>query len=222
MSGVALFHDQIRSAVRAQLLTLVKCSSGPIAASVSGNVYTRQDGSFFDDLFTPGDEIAITGFGTGAGDGSAIVQAVDDLTLTVDQALTSGPASGMITPVTFTCGLPSGMAWEDVLFSPIDGRPFVSESFRPISSLARGLGKGGLQAHTSSANFVVNYPTSFTARGAELMAGAMLDLFEPGTQLVYGSSSGTVTAAERKPLLPSADYIGVPVLITIVGYTARI
>jgi hypothetical protein len=222
MSGAALFHTEMRAAVRSLLLTLMKCSSGAIAASVSGATYTRENGSFVDDHFTPGDEVEIAGFGADAGDGLAIVRAVDDLTLTLEQPLTSAAPSGMITPVTFTCGLPSGMAWEDVTFSPTDGRPFVSEAFRPISSVARGLGKGGMQAHTSSANFVVNYPTEFGAFGAELMAGTMLDLFEPGTQLVYGSSSGTVMAAERKPLLPAADYIGVPVLVTIVGHTARI
>lgn len=217
MSGAALFHDQLRSAVRARLLELVKCSSGPLdGVSVAGNVFTRAAGSFFEDGFTAGDEITATGI-----DGVLYVRGVEDLALTVD-SLPASAAGGMISPVTFSCALPIGRAWEDEIFSPVDGQPYIAESFRPISSVVRGLGNGGTQQHTVSANFVVNYPTVFGARGAELMAGAMLDLFEPGSQLVYGSSSGTVTAAARKPLVLAADYIGVPVLITLVGYTARI
>lgn len=222
MIGAALFHTQMRSAVRARLLTLVKCSSGPVAASASGHQFTRQAGSFFDDLFSAGDEITVSGFASDANNGVFYVTSVDDLTLTVDATLTSEPAYGMISPVTFLCKAPSGIAWEDVIFSPVDGQPYIAESIRPISSQVRGFGRGGLQAHTVSANFNVFYPTGLGAYGVELMAGAMLDLFEPGTQLVYGSSSGTVTAAERKALLPNADFTGVPVLITVVGYTARI
>jgi hypothetical protein len=204
--------------VRARLLELVKCSSGPLEGVIAaGKSFTRVDGgSFFADGFTPGDEITASGI-----DGVMYVRGVQDAQLTVDR-LPASVAGGMISPVTFSCGLPIGMAWEDVIFSPVDGQPYIAESIRPISSVVRGLGKGGLQAHTVSANFVVNYPATVGARGAELMAGAMLDLFEPGSQLVYGSSSGTVTAAERKPLLLNADFIGVPVLITLVGYTARI
>jgi hypothetical protein len=234
MSGAALFHDEMRSAVRTLLLSLVKCASGPITgANTQGNAFTRNTGSFVADHFTMGDQIAVSGYTDQANNGIFYVRGVTPAALTVDRPLVAiaenflsldfaSGSYGMISPVTFSCGLPSGIAWEDVRFSPVDGQPYIAESFRPITSIARGMGKGGLQAHTSSANFTVNYPTNFTARGAELMAGAMLDLFEPGTQLVYGSSSGTVTAAERKPLLPSADYTGVPVLITIVGYTARI
>lgn len=227
MSGAYLFLDEIRSAVRARLLQLVKCTTGPIALAGGGNQFQRWRGSFVADRFTPGDEVTL-------GDGNVYyVRAVDELALTVDRPT---PAStdlsllvdtvagqyGIIAPVTLSCALPKGVAWEDELFSPTDGKPYVSESVRNISSLTRGLGRGGYQAHTVSADFVVNYPARNGARGAELMAGAMVDLFQPGTALVYGSSSGTVMQAQTRPLLKAPDFIGVPVSVTVTGYTARV
>ena len=123
--------------------------------------------------------------------------------------------------MTDTAGLPTLIAWEGRVFSPGIGVPFMRESFRPIYSEPRAVGKGGTIQHRMTGNINLFYPASKGTVDIEQAAGLLLAAFAPGTSLVYGGSSGVVLKAERAPLMQEPDFIGCPITITIQAYTAN-
>lgn len=117
-------------------------------------------------------------------------------------------------------GLPK-VSWEAKSFIVVKGTPFISESFRPISSVVRATGVGGTIAHTITANFVLYYPSDTGTTTIDATAGSLLQLFRPGTSIVYESDSAVVQQAERQALMQEADWVSCPVIITMVGHTVN-
>lgn len=118
-------------------------------------------------------------------------------------------------------GLPSEKQWEGRVSDAAIGKPFVSESVRPVSSVVRAAGLGGTIAHTINATFTLHYPANSGTTQIESSAGALMQAFRPGTSVVYGNSKGTIQSAERGPLLQQPDWINCPVTITVVAYTVN-
>lgn len=79
--------------------------------------------------------------------------------------------------------LPALVSWENVLFQPVPGQPFVAEQFVPGPATLRGLTAGGL-VETRGLYVVQWYVPSNTGLGA-LTAGAdaVLALFPPESTL---------------------------------------
>lgn len=115
-------------------------------------------------------------------------------------------------------GLPA-QHWEGRPFTPVRGTPWVSESYRPLSSDVRALGLGGTIAHTSNASFTLHYPSGGGTKLIEDMAGAILLVFRPGTSLTYNGSNGVVQQAQMASLVQEPDWINLAVTVTLIGYT---
>lgn len=120
-----------------------------------------------------------------------------------------------------TAGLPTAFAWEGRPFTPVIGTPFIRESFRPLSSTVRAVGRGGTIAHSMTGNLNIFFPAGKGTKDVDDAAGLILASFAPATSLSYGSSSGTVMQAERSPLLQEPDWISCPIVISILAYTAN-
>lgn len=117
-------------------------------------------------------------------------------------------------------GLPE-QHWEGRKYQPTKGRAYVSEQFRPISSVPRATGIGGTIAHTSTANFTLHYPADDGTLSIDVMAARIMDKFSPGSTLNYEATNAIVMQAERAPLVQEPDWINCAVIITVVAYTSR-
>lgn len=213
----ASLHLDLRAAFRQRLLGVTLADTGTTTLGASGSTFTRAAGSFVADGFAPGDEVMASGFAGGA-DGRATVVSVSASSLVVDRALaTNAAAAGR----RLLAGLPQGRAWEGTEFLPQTGQPWLRESFRPLSSEVRSLGVGGTIAHTMTGNLSLFYPSRRGTLAVERMAGAVVDLFAPGTALTYGGNSGVVLRCERQPLVQEPDWVSAPVIVSVTAYTLR-
>lgn len=138
------------------------------------------------------------------------------MTLTVHADLRAAFREALLT----IKGLPE-QHWEARRFQPTKGRAYVSEQFRPISSIVRATGIGGTIAHTCTGNFTLHYPADDGTVGVDVMAAKIMDKFSPGSSLAYGSTTGTVMQVERAPLVQEPDWINCAVIVTVVAYSSR-
>lgn len=113
------------------------------------------------------------------------------------------------------------VAWEGKTYQPVKGKPFLSEQMRPISSVVRGTGLGGYIAHTVTANFTLHYPAGKGTVEIDALAGALLELFRPGSSITYNTASAVIQQAERMALFQEPDWINCPVVITLIGHTSN-
>ena len=113
------------------------------------------------------------------------------------------------------------VAWEGRAFQPVKGTPFLTEQMRPISSVVRATGVGGVIAHTVTANFTLHYPAGKGTNEIDALAGALLELFRPGSSVSYNTASAVVQQAERMAMIQEPDWINCPVVITFVGHTSN-
>lgn len=118
-------------------------------------------------------------------------------------------------------GLPSLVAWEGRRFTATAGQPFVRESFRPITSVPRAVGRGGTIAHRINGILTLFFPSGDGTLAIEEAAGLILAGFAPGTSLVHGSAAGSVQQAERGALMVEPDWLSCPVTVSILAYTAN-
>lgn len=216
--SAARLHLDLRAAFRQRLLSVVLADTGAVTLAVAGSTYTRSSGSFLADGFAVGDEVVASGFTTAANNGRAVITALSSTVMTVDRALTAeGAAAGR----RVVAGLPQGREWEGTEFIPQTGQPWVRERFRPLVSQPRALGAGGTVQHTMTGNLSLFYPARRGTLAVERMAGAVLDLFAPGTALAYGGNSGFVQQCERQPLVQEPDWLSAPVIVSVTAYTSR-
>lgn len=138
------------------------------------------------------------------------------MTLTVHTDLRAAFREALLT----IKGIPE-QHWEARRYQPTKGRAYVSEQFRPISSIARATGLGGTIAHTCTANFTLHYPADDGTLAIDVMAAKIMDKFSPGSSLAYDASTAVVTQVERAPLVQEPDWINCAVVITVVAYTSR-
>lgn len=111
--------------------------------------------------------------------------------------------------------------WEGRRYQPTKGRAYVSEQFRPISSVPRATGIGGTIAHTCTGNFTLHFPADDGTLGIDEMAAKIMDKFSPGSSLTFADTTAVVMQAERAPLVQEPDWINCAVIITVVAYTSR-
>ena len=97
----------------------------------------------------------------------------------------------------------------------------MTEQMRPISSVVRATGLGGVIAHTVTANFTLHYPQGKGTVEIDATAGALIELFRPGASISYNTASAVVQQAERMALFQEPDWINCPVVITLIGHTSN-
>ena len=166
--------------LRVRLLTLSVISPPAASLAVTGKTFVRTIGSFLDDRFAPGMEIIGAGMDDPANELPAIVTAVTISVLSVNRILVAesdGPGKS------FTAGLPSRRSWENDVFTPDQGFPFVEEEYLPGPTEQITLGPGGLIEAEPMYVVRVHVPENTGPEAANLYGDALVSLFAPRTAI---------------------------------------
>lgn len=188
-------HTDIQLALRAKLLTLVVCASGPTTLSTTATGYARTAGSFLVDGFCPGMEITPAGFAANVVD---TIRSISDdgLTITTKNARTAERAAA---GRSLTVGLPVTRLWENAV--PVtaiqQGTPYVEEQYLPGPESLDSGGKGGLITMTPMYSPRVYVPENTGISADGRYADAIKALFTPKTQLTI--PGGGVLRVRQKP-----------------------
>ena len=212
---LALLHPTLRAALRERLLTASDVSHAPgVSVALASGIFTRASGSWLDAGFAAGAEVTVTGFSASPVVG--IVQSVAALTLKTDIAGATTVGGGGL----FEVKLPRDIAWEGIAFAPTAGRPHVVESFRPVGSLKRSVGRGGAIEHRTRASFLLTYPAQRGTLAIERMAGALMKHFEPGAvTLSRAGVQGSIQNVDRTPLMFDGGWVTCSVGVEILSWT---
>lgn len=179
-------HTAGQLAFRARLLTLAVATTGSTSLSATAAGYARSAGSFLTDGFAVGMELTASGFSTGANNGVAVVTSVSALALGIAGGRTVESAGA---GKTLAVGLPALRAFDNTKFTPVIGRPWVTESWVPGTQALRSLqAAGGVVAETGL--YVV---TLYGLEDAGLsaltaLAQGILGLFKPGDAVTVGAN----------------------------------
>lgn len=205
-------------ALRTRALTLSVCTTGSTSLSVTTTGYARTAGSFITDNFVVGQEIAASGFTTAANNGQGVITAVSALALTVDAYTVTAAPTGYTVAArvlaveaaaggrTISVGLPAMRAWENTVFTPVAGKPFVEEDYLPGPVAQVTLGPLG-QVETLPQYILKIYGLSGKGTAALYKwADALLLLFTPRLALALSTGDvltvGTQPAPYRGQILP--------------------
>lgn len=192
---MSVSYLQMQRAARTQLLTLSVATTGSISMSATATGYVRAAGSFLTDGFYAGMEIVASGFTTAGNNGTAIVQAVTATTLRVTRALT---AEGAGAGKTLVAGLPASRGWENEVFEPTAGVPYVEEEMvpGPVVQLTVGKLNGWLEV---SPLYVVRVyvPEGLGTDAVNSYTDKLVALFKPHTTLAL--TNGDVLRVRGNP-----------------------
>jgi hypothetical protein len=180
-------------ALRNRLLGLSIASTGSATLVATTTGYTRAAGSFLTDLFAPSMEITPTGFPENPVDVLIGVTATTLTTANAHAAAVSGAAR------TIAAKLPVGRAFENIVFSPTTGRPWIEEDFVPNGSALRTFAGDGGQLEDRGL-YVVKYyglsnlPNVNPPAGAGISAirratDAIKALYSPGTRFTLSDAT---------------------------------
>jgi len=172
-------------ALRARALTLSVCTTGSTSLARTTTGYTRAAGSFVTDGFAVGMELLEAGFPTNA---YRVVTNVAAGTLTVAGTLTASGAAGSRS---LTVGLPEGRAWDNAVFTPIAGRPYLEEDMVPAtSSLVTFRSQGSGSVEETGLYLFRWYGLPGTGLSAlRKSVGALKALFAPGQGFTLSDGS---------------------------------
>jgi len=187
-------------ALRGRATGLVIATTGSVTLSATPTGFARAAGSFLDDGFVVGMEIASSGFAQAANNGVGVVVGVTDLALAVSMFVVSGPAgvqtitrpATVVDPAaagrTITAGFPSFRAWENKPLEPGAGIPYVEEDFVPAThKVLTAPANTGLAEETGL--YVLKWYGVPEIGVAALRKSnlALAKLFAPGTNLAAGA-----------------------------------
>lgn len=206
-------------ALRNRALTLASPTTGSTSLSVTTTGYARAAGSFITDGFAVGMEIAASGFTTAANNGAGVVTAVAAGTLTVDAYTVTLGVTGYTAASrtlateaadvgrTISVGLPAMRAWENSVFVPVAGKPYVEEDYLPGPAEQITLGPLG-EIEVLPQYILKLY--GLAGKGITPLykaSDALLALFAPRTALTLSTGDvlrvRTNPAPYRSQLLPS-------------------
>lgn len=177
-------HLAILLALRGRLLALPALAG--TAATVLGSDalgYTRPAGSFITDGYKPGMEVVPAGFPvTSPVTQPGIVKAVAAGRLDIEGGrVPAADGAGR----SLTVGLPTLRAWENVPFTPEDGRWYVDEDYLPGPAARRTLGKTSFESDHEPVYVIRMYSVAGKGVGAPYkMADAVLAQFPPNGEIL--------------------------------------
>lgn len=189
------------------------------SATASG--YARQTGSFLTEGFGAGMEIRETGFAsnpiatiTGA--------ALDGLSITVNNARSvETAAAGRKIYV----GIPNDFAWENVKFSPTQGRPYVEEDYIPGPMSLNSLGALGNITAEPMYHLNVYVPQNSGIEADGGYADAILTLFAPSTEMVLANGDKLFVRADVAPFMGQRQQVSgnsvIPITIPLRLFTTN-
>ncbi len=179
--------DALDFAFRTRAEAILVATTGAITLAATTSGYTRTTGSFLDDGFRVGMELAASGFTSNPTD---IITEASALTLKVQTTRTAETAaSGR----TLSVGWPAVRCYPNTAAQPIAGRPFVeAEAIPGGNTLRAGPAQGGTTEQTGL--YVVRWYglAAMGAGGVRRAIDALAAHFTPGTTLTVGTDVARV------------------------------
>jgi hypothetical protein len=185
-------HRTVRLALRAHLATLAVCTTGSTTLAATATGYTRAAGSFLTDGFALGMQVTPTGFTQTA---TGVIEAVSALSMTIAGGRDVEASGAGRTLATL---LPD-VAYENVRYTPVVGRPWIRETYLPGGGSKATLGAFGDLDIRPLYVLAVHVPQLQDTTAADRYADALVAHFAPGTPLTVGSD----TLRVRTDVLPS-------------------
>jgi hypothetical protein len=140
--------------------------------------------SFLADGFAPGMEITPLGFVSNPVDVITLVMALSITTRTTRTAEAAAASRSL------SAKAPSGIAFENVSFDPIPGRPWLQEQYVPATLTRMTVSSDGGHADESGLYVLTYYGLAGVGSLAILrVTDAILALFAPGTAVTDGAST---------------------------------
>lgn len=205
-------HLEIQLACRDRLNTLVVCTTGAIALSVTPDSYVREEGSFIEEGFEIGMELNAGGFEEADNNGVSAIEAVTDLEIKVDRTLVAEDSretmgtlpwgapwlwSGVQIDKVLTVGLPS-LEVPNRDFTPATGRPYFDEQYVDGPAALKSMPLGRIQGEPMYMPRV-NVPSNTGIRAAHKYKKAILELFPPGLVIVLPSGATVKVSGDPAP-----------------------
>ncbi len=114
------------------------------------------------------------------------------------------------------------LAWENVPFSPVVGRPWIRASFLPGPVIQAELAPaGGRNRHQGLYQVSLFYPAGQGSGPARGMAERVISGFKRGTVLNHQGIRVCIQRSWRGPALGEPDWFQVPVSVQWFAYTAN-
>jgi hypothetical protein len=193
----------LQIAMRLRLLGVVLATTGSVTLAATATGYTRTSGSFLTDGFRVGMEVTPAGFSDAQ---TRVITAVSALQLRVNTQHAAGAPTpqGAAAGRTLTAQLPALREYENDAFTPVPGRPYLSEELVPGgATILSAVADGGRTQETGL--YVLRcYGVADTGHLAmRAMTQGILARYTPGTPIAV--SGGTayvrgVTAPFAGPL----------------------
>lgn len=103
------------------------------------------------------------------------------------------------------------VAWENVVFEPTSGTPYMRVSHLPYPKETIGLGIDGYERVRGIMQISLFYPKGYGRKDLLDKADELVQHFEKGTALTAGGNRVLIEQAYRVPEVPEADWYHVPV-----------
>jgi hypothetical protein len=107
--------------------------------------------------------------------------------------------------------------WEDEVYEPTLGTPYIRERQVPASSIRTSI---GVQEHVTLCMATLFFPSGGGTRAASEPAGKIIEAFSvPRLSLAYGGDKALVTKAEQKGRVIEPKWVSIPIIVTTLGHT---
>jgi hypothetical protein len=181
-----LDHHAALLALRARAVTLAVATTGATTLAATATGYTRTAGSFLADGIAVGMEVNPAGFTQTT---PGLVTHVAALALTIEggRAVQAAGAGR-----TLSVGLPALRAWENVAFTPQDGRWHVEEDYIPGEPRVIAWAGSAPMDEDPVYRLKLYSPAGWGSAALTRVAGALLALYAPDTSLTLPSGQLTV------------------------------
>lgn len=179
-ANMALVHLALRT--RAFATTISTTGTMILSATVTG--YARTTGSFITDGFAVGQEVVPSGFGPNV---VGVITAVTALTLSVTP---NGGSKAAAAGRALVVGVPTIRGTENVIVSPMSGRPYIVEEFEPAGGVLRaGPAANGVREETGLYHLRWYGLANTGMLGIRQAVQALEARFTPGTTLPAGADT---------------------------------
>lgn len=107
--------------------------------------------------------------------------------------------------------------WEDEVFEPTLGVPYIRERQMPVSSIRPSI---GVQEHVTLCLATLFFPSGGGTRAAGPTVGKIIEAFSvPRLSLAFGGDKAMVTKVEQKGRVVEPKWVSIPIIVTTLGHT---
>lgn len=128
--------------------------------------------------------------------------------------------SGWRTKLLAIQGIPDQWSWEGKHYSPVTGRAYIRESFRPVITRRRGVGTAGIEEHRINGGLDLVFPSGKGTGDVDAAAGKILKALPVGGSIAHGDHAAGIITSERGGAVIAPDWITVPITITFLAHTS--